>query len=324
MSEQNKVHIQKCTDLKRDVQAAMDAIQWETIVPQGARVAIKVNLCDVAPKKGVTTTPELVYEVIGILKSRRCEVFVVESDNLAFSARAAYQGTKLEEAVEKAGAQFVNLTTDDKVTIYPEKTLFVREYAMPRTLQEADVLVTMPLLKTHDITLYTGALKNQFGCYSQRNRVLLHPSLDEAIVDIDTILEPQIVIMDALTAIEGNGPARGYPIKMDLIITSNNVVSCDLVALQIMEFDVSEVGHVLLARNLHPEAEDYVLSGEPIESIRRPFKPPYDDLANRAQKFIFKHQLLIKIFFTSRINQPIFKLAKIYRRWALRGKTEYF
>ena len=129
--------------------------------------------------------------------------------------------------------------------------------------------------------------------------------------------------MDALTAIEGNGPARGYPVKMDLIITSNNPISCDLVALKIIGFDINEVGHVLLAKNLNQGAEGYILTGENIEKVKRNFIKPYDDLVNKVQKYILRHKILIKLTFDSPINKIFFKLAKIYRNWSLRGKTEY-
>jgi uncharacterized protein (DUF362 family) len=322
--KENRVHLQKCAGLSHAVKNAMEAIDWENIVPIGTKVAIKVNMCDSIPKKGVITTPELVFEVIKILKDKECKVTIVESDGLLYSADAAYRETEMQKWVEKAGAHFVNLTNDEKRLIYPKNTLFVKEYAMPKTLKEADVLITMPLLKTHEITLYTGALKNQFGCYPQHNRVMLHAHLDEAIVDINTILKPDIVIMDALTAIEGNGPTRGYPVKMDLLIVSNNPVSCDLAALEIMGFDVNEVGHVKLARDLNGGADDYVLTGESIESVKREFKRPYDDLGNKAQKFILKHKILTKILFDTRINRTVVRVGRIYRKWALKGKTEYF
>jgi len=321
--EKNRVHIQKCKELHSDTLKAMEAIRWEAIVNKGDRVVIKVNLGYPEPRRGVITTPELVYEVIRILKSKECEVTVVDSDGLLFPIASVCKESGLLELIEKAGAKFVNLTYDDKITVHPKNTLFVKEYSMPKTLSNMDVFITMPVLKTHDITLYTGALKNQFGCYPNRNRVHLHPHLDEAIWDINAILRPKIVIMDALTALEGNGPGRGFPVKMDMIITSNNPVSCDLVALQIMEFNVRDVKHVLLAKEVNEDADDYIVTGEPIENIKRKFMEPYDDLANKAQKFIFKHKILTKLFFDTDIGRKIIKIGVAYRKWALKGKTEY-
>jgi len=146
-NNENKVHIQKCSDLSYDVKSAMEAIDWKNIVHNGAKVAIKVNLCDSIPKRGVITTPELVYEVIKILKDKGCEVTVVESDGLLYSADAACRETGMQKWIKKAGANFVNLTNDGKILVNPKNTLFVREYAMPKTLKEADVLITMPVLK---------------------------------------------------------------------------------------------------------------------------------------------------------------------------------
>ncbi len=320
----NKVHIQKCNNLRSHLREALEAIGWQDIVHEGDKVVIKVNLCDTKYKEGVITNPQLVYEVIKLLQSKGCKVTVVESDNLFFLTEKACKATGIYQVIEKAGARFVDLTEDEKVIVHPDDTLFTKEYLMAKTLKEADVFITMPVLKTHDVTLYSGALKNQMGCYPQRNRVLLHPHIDEVLCDINTILKPNIVIMDALIALEGNGPTRGYPVKMDLIITSNNPISCDLVGLKIIGFDVDEIGHVALAAKMDRSAQDYLLTGESVEAVKRDFKKPYDDIVNKGQKFLFKHRLLTNILLTSPIGLPIFKVARTFRWFLLRGKTEYW
>lgn len=320
----NIVHIQQCDDISKDVRSSMEAIGWQSIVSECANIVIKVNMCDSIPKRGVITSPELVYELIKLLNTKKCNVTVVESDGLLYSADKAYLDTGMKIWVEKAGAKFVNLTNDVKQPIKLSDGLYITEYAMPDTLRKADLLITMPLLKTHEITLFTGALKNQFGCYPQHNRVLLHSHLDEAIYDINFILKPNIVLMDALTAIEGNGPTRGYPIKMNLLISSNNPISCDLAAIELMGFDISEVGHVKLANDLNKESSDYALTGVAMENIKRTFKRPYDDLGNKVQKLILRHKSLTKIFFDSPINSMVIRFGRIYRKRALKGKTKYF
>ena len=317
------VHIERVKNLRNGLTSSLEAIDWEKIIKDGMKVVIKVNLCDTSPKRGVITSPLLVYNFVKLLTEKSCEVYVVESDGLLYSADEAYIASGLK-IIEDVGGKFVNLTKDKKIPLKVKDTLFIKDNLMPKTLADADVFVTMPVLKTHEITVYTGALKNQFGCYPQHNRVLLHHRLDEAIVDINTILKPKLVIMDAITAIEGNGPTRGYPVNLNLLLVSNDPISCDLVALKIIGFSCDEVKHVNLARKLFPESDNYTISGIEIEKIKRKFKKPYDDLGNKLQKFILRNPLLTKIFFDTSLNRTIVKIGRIYRRWSLKDRTKYF
>lgn len=311
--------------LIENLEQALGSIHWRRIVPVNSKVAIKINLCDYVSKQGVITSLELLRSTIKLLRNFVQDVKVVESDGLQYSADYAAKSTGFLDVIQSTDATFINLTNDQFTFIKPQRTLYVKKYRMPKTLIDCDVFLTMPVMKTHELTLFTGALKNQFGCYPQHNRVLLHPHLAEAIVDINLILKPKLAIMDAITAVEGNGPAKGFPKKMNLIITSNNVVACDATALQIMGLDAKKVAHVKLAAdvNLGP-LNGYRLTGERISEVFSSFALPKRDIGNMFEQAAGSNPLTCKLVYDTQFLRPIVKIGRFVRRRTLKGRTYYF
>jgi len=323
----NRAYITKVYSLREALKRGLETIQYKEIIKRDSVICIKVNLCDVFPKRGVITPPDIVYEVVSFLRDRVAQAYVVESDGLLYSADEAAKKSGILDAVKRAGAIFINLSKDEKVRVKFKDTMYVRKLAMPKTLLRSEVFITMPVPKTHEITTYTGALKNQFGCYPQRNRVLLHPHLDEAIVDINKILKPQIAIMDARVGIEGNGPTRGFPVKLGLLLISNNVVLCDSIMTHIMNLPVNLISHLILAwkAGLGPLLPKKVLNNElKLLSIKRSFKLPYKDLGVLFQRVTLTNPITVRLFYNTPIIKCIVKIGRILRRFTLYGRTHYF
>ena len=95
-------------------------------------------------------------------------------------------------------------------------------------------------MKTHEFMAYSGAIKNLFGCVPSNKRIYLHPYLPEVLYRLYTLFKPQLTIMDARTGIEGNGPTKGKPVKMELMLTSNDALALDIIAAKVMMLDWKE------------------------------------------------------------------------------------
>src|SRR3990170_4074118 len=93
-----------------------------------------------------------------------------------------------------------------------------------------DKLINLCNLKTSEVATITCGLKNIFGCYPQRTKAKMHPQIAQAIVDINQRYPSDLIVIDALTAMEGQGPLFGTPVEMGLIIAGDNVVATDFVA----------------------------------------------------------------------------------------------
>jgi len=184
--------------------------------------------------------------------------------------------------------------------------LRLKTVKLPKTLIDTDLLVNVPVMKTHEVTLYTGAIKNLFGCLPSNRRILLHPHLDEILVDLIRILGDQVILMDATTGMEGNAPAKGIPVEMNLLLAGFDPLSVDDVATRIMCINKEEVRHLMLAQETLGQRGDLIIVGEPIQNVARTFRLPYRDPAVKAQLLVFKSFLLTYLCF----NTPLFHLLK--------------
>src|SRR5437764_763398 len=96
-----------------------------------------------------------------------------------------------------------------------------------RRADRADPFVTLPVLKTHATTVFTGALKNQWGCIPRYDRILLHKHLHELIVEVNRLRPVTLALMDGLVGMQGRGPINGYPIDLNALLASRCPVALD-------------------------------------------------------------------------------------------------
>jgi uncharacterized protein (DUF362 family) len=222
------------------------------------RIFVKPNLSHPEYVPGVVTSPALTHELVSLLRDEAEEVVVGESDGFNYSCRSAFKKTGMETAVKKAGGTVINLSEDKLVKVkFQNNSSPLKELFLPQTVLEADAIVNLALMKTHEWAMYSGAIKNLFGCVPSNKRIYLHPYLSEVFYRLYTILKPQLTVMDARVAIEGNGPTKGNPVKMDLMLTSNCALATDVIASKIIGLNMEEVSYLnYIARktNLHDDA----------------------------------------------------------------------
>jgi len=165
--------------------------------------------------------------------------------------------------------------------------------------------VSVPKLKTHGLTRYTGAIKNMFGSIpanGKKNVHLLAPknrSMAQALVDVFEMVQPHITIMDAVIGMEGNGPNAGDPRKVGLIIAGIDGVALDAVASTIIGFDPMKVPIIKYAheRKLGTAImNDINIVGEDISKVTvADFKKPSSSAQDFASNYI-PNFLLAKMF----------------------------
>ena len=139
--------------------------------------------------------------VCELLLTRAAKVYVVESDGLRQTAWEAFEVSGYR-SLEALGATLVNLSEAEQIEVEVPPAGRVK---LPRLMLTADVFITLPVLKTHALTYFTGAIKNQWGCVPQYNRILMHQYLNPMLAELHAIFKPQISIMDSIIAMEGAG-----------------------------------------------------------------------------------------------------------------------
>ncbi len=264
------------------------------------RILIKPNLSHYEYLTGVVTSPELTGELIGLLRDRSEEVIVGESEGFNYSCQLAFKQTGMEAAVKKAGGIVMNLSEDKVVEVkFPKSGSPLKHLFLPKTALEVDAVVDLPLMKTHEFMMYSGAIKNLFGCVPSNRRIYLHPYLPEVFYRLYGILKPALTVMDARVGIEGNGPTKGIPVPMGLMLTGNDALATDIVATEVMKLKWKEIYLNYVAQKTGLKEEDISVEGLQVSEVAHRFVPPKIDLPVRAQMEIYKHEYLTKLFFCS-------------------------
>ena len=181
--------------------------------------------------------------------------------------------------MQAAGEFFVNLGRSPVRVETNSK--YIQSLAVSREVLEADLVINLPKLKTHSLTVLTAALKNTFGYVVGADKLHIHANCPkpwqfaEALVDIYQLRPPDLNIMDAVQAMQGNGPSNGKVIKLGRIMAGQNAVSLDCAAVWMLGRKVREIPHldIAVARGLGlgDKAQMQFLGAlEPVQGFRFP------------------------------------------------------
>jgi len=158
-----------------------------------------------------------------------------------------------------------------------------------RLVQEADVIVSLPKMKTHDQTDITCAIKKLKGLLSDKYKRMMHQEgLFDGVVDLMAAVKPKLAVVDGIYCQEGLGPVFGKPVEMDLILASRDLVAVDAVCSRIMGFDPE---NVLLSKNAAERGlgtymtEEIEVVGVPAEKVRRRFLRAEEDNPVKVEGF---------------------------------------
>ena len=252
----NLVSISSCESYAANaVAASLDAVLaplggMAAFVRPGDRVLLKVNLLSRAlPERAVTTHPELVRAVIRAAKAAGAEVTVGDSPggpNTPSGVRHIWEDSGIGAVCAEESVALV-LFDDDCVRVSnPEGSLF-GAFTLGQAVVDTDVLITLPKFKTHGLMMFTGAVKNLFGCIPGLEKAQYHlkvPDRDDfgsMLVDLMLACKPSLAIMDAVVGMEGEGPAGGTARHVGAILASADSVSLDFVASAMAGLDPLEV-----------------------------------------------------------------------------------
>jgi len=300
-------------DLESALRAALKAADWSKHVR--GKVFIKPNLCSKNYIRGAVTNPHLLFHLVSILRDRAEEVIVGESNGYNYCCNDALAMTGVKKIVEKAGGKTINLSEDEIIKVQNPKTYVLRNFPLPKTIIEADSVIDVPVLKTHEFTKYSGAIKNLFGCIPDNRRIFLHPHFEMVMHDLLVLLKPKLVVMDATFAMEGNGPNRGIVVPMNLVLTSSDLVAMDKLCCEIMGIDWTDISYLkFIDKYYQREIKEPQIIGEKLADVKRKFLLPYDDLAIRAQRWVYKSYFLTRLCFGTPFLNMLQGGLNVYRK----------
>ena len=227
--------------LKRAVELAGD------LDVAGKTVLLKPNiLSDSPPEKALTTHPVFLEAAIQLIREKgSSRILVGDSPGLqapGFSGKACGLG----EAARKNNAEWVDFTRG-KADIPCAEGKLAKKFALTQAVQEADLIISLPKLKTHQLMYFTGAMKNIFGLVPSAAKSVFHvrfpsrKSFASMIVDLNLAVKPAYALMDAVVGMEGPGPAAGSPRQVGLVLASSNLLAIDVAASAIIGYPPLEI-----------------------------------------------------------------------------------
>ncbi|MDO9548510.1 MAG: DUF362 domain-containing protein, partial [Candidatus Marinimicrobia bacterium] len=196
------------------------------------------------PDKCVTTHPEVFRAVAQLLQESSFQLSYGDSPAVGkISSVLAKTGLKaVADELNIPIADFVNGQT----VSFPEGHR-IKQFKLANAVDDCDAIVSLPKLKTHNLTRMTGAVKNQFGCIPGFSKPEFHVKLPDArhfsemLVDLNRLLKPKLFVMDAIQSMEGNGPGSGDPVDTGCLLFSKDPVAMDTVACLIMNIQPDRV-----------------------------------------------------------------------------------
>ncbi|MBM3335407.1 DUF362 domain-containing protein [Candidatus Sumerlaeota bacterium] len=294
----------------------MEEAEWTRHVSRDSTVALKVNLGWDKLIPGAISAPWVVEGVIRTVKDYARKVCLVESDQVVVNVERALRLTRIDRLCRDYGVEWINMSKGKYVSVRDESRLALKDIRIPEILTRAEI-ITLPVMKTHNKSVITGGIKNQWGCLPTL-RHNFHLVLSEALVDLNTILRPRFAVMDGTVALEGNGPKSGEPKEMGLVLASGDLVALDTVAAQVMGFNPLEIEHLCLCARHglgKMNMKEISVVGEQISSVAQPFKPAKHNAVSWLELALRKSFFCWLVFKTPMLGLFCWGARRYYDLW---------
>ena len=261
---------------------------WAAIAKPGERIAVKVNLLRAAPpEKAVTTHPETLGCVLRALKAAGAEPFVADSPggpNGPAKVARAYKLSGIADVCAAEGVQIIDIE-DDRVVLEAEDGRLYRSFPAGKAFLDADAIVQVGVLKTHQLMRLTGGVKLSYGVIPGLAKAHLHVKAQrredfaDMLLDLHLAVRPRFTIIDAIVAMEGQGPGSGTPRELDSLFAAHDAVALDVALADRTAHERRSVYTIAASerRGLIDLDDPYRLAGDPIEP-ETSFKPVRRDM----------------------------------------------
>jgi len=254
--------------------------QFRDLLPADrcARILLKPNLnSNMNALTGNTTDLRLLAAVVLFLKDRGYEKITIgEGTNSGFYRNriSVISRLQVDRLARHCGVGVIDLNRSRPVVIDLKNGVKAQ---MARECFEADLFINLPKLKTHFEVGMSVCLKNMMGCLvGQENKKKAHDALAENILLLNQAVKPHLHVVDALVAMEGLGPTRGTPIRLDTIVVGTDPYLIDLLCCRMAGFSHEKVRTLAVAekKGLLTDVHHRIVRDLIGESPARPFRPP--------------------------------------------------
>jgi uncharacterized protein (DUF362 family) len=291
-TQKSTVAIIRCESYERCHVAVEDGIRLLVPAVRGKRVLLKPNLVEYSTKAAINTHPNVIAATAdSLFRLGASEVIVGDGPGHVRDSEMLIDECGLRSKLAEVGrVRFVDLNFDAVRRISPRGgfTSF-RELWLPETVLSADVIISMPKIKTHHWAGVTLSLKNLFGCipgnvYGWPKNVLHWEGIDNSIAELAATIPIHYVIADGIVAMEGNGPLHGPSRHLSCLVFADDPVAADATCCGLMGIDPSRVRHLTIAAPIGNASPGGIIQiGEPTPTARQRFSlmPEFGHIAAR-------------------------------------------
>ena len=267
-------------------QVDLGALLFETLREfnppvRGKTILLKPNFVGPDPLGVINTHPAVVGAAReAFLRLGAGRVIIGDGAALERDTESILEAMRLREFVGPLPSCFVDLNTDEvRRVALRTRASSLGELYLPETVLGADLVVSLPKLKTHHWTGVTLSLKNMFGivpgsCYGWPKNILHWAGITRALLDINATVRPGFAIVDGIVGMEGNGPIQGIPKHCGVLVLGDDPVAVDATCARIMGLKPERIDHLTQASYLlgHLKEDNIRQLGESIVRVRRPFE----------------------------------------------------
>jgi len=229
---------------------------------RGARVLLKPNMVEYDPGAVINTDPRVVAAAIAALRRLgAADVVVAEGPGHRRDTRYVVEASGLASATRDAGAVFVDLNVARAAAVpLASRYTELGSLWLPTAVTSADLVVSMPKVKTHHWAGVTLSLKNCFGClpgrlYGWPKNILHWQGIQASILDVAAAVRPDFVIADGIVGMQGDGPISGTAVELGAIVIADDPVAADVVVTEMMGFDPEKVAYLAEAGRFLGQAD---------------------------------------------------------------------
>jgi len=229
---------------------------------RGKRVFLKPNMVEYWPDKAINTDARLVAAAAdAMLSAGASEVVIGEGPGHRRDIEYLLEGTGMRDVVSDLRLRFVDLNHDDvrRVTLRSNYSGLGAVW-LPVELLQSDYIVSMPKLKTHHLAGMTASMKNLFGTmpgavYGWPKNPLHFHGIERCIIDLTATVRPHLAIMDAVQAMEGDGPIMGRPRQVGFVGVSTDLVALDATCARVIGLEPAKMPYLSVAAEFMGNAD---------------------------------------------------------------------
>lgn len=285
VSKKTVVSIVRVDDVSESVERAVQ-LAGGLGVKEGDVVVVKPNAKNQSPPGyGIVTDPRVVEACVSLaFKEGAGKVKIADGAAYptgAYDTFAAFQTMGIMDVAKRWNVELIDLNSYDSLDLDIQNGLILDWVRVGRSVIEADVVVNVPVLKTHRGTLLSACLKNiGVGCATREEKKRLHRlGIDEGLVDVYSLVKPRFNVVDGIVALEGDGPniPLGKAKPLGLIIAGQDGLAVDAVCAAVMGLDPKKVKHLRLAYEKglgNWDLNTIEIRGETLESVVTGFELP--------------------------------------------------